>query len=152
MTVPPKTRRIGAPRLRQPYCPPGNRSRLTAQASGEAALWLSIALLAGCAHEPFELNTSEQHLIGRPETQVVECFGQPKQKQVDGATSTWTYDVSGASPCSLSVVFKGGYVSRVVSVDSGGHPLPPGQQCWATTLGWCSTTTKLAPAPSASKK
>jgi len=108
-------------------------------------------MLAGCAHEPFELNTSEQHLIGRPETQVVECFGQPKQKQVDGTTATWTYQVDGASTCSLSVVFKGGYVSRVVSIDATGHPLPSSQQCWANTLGWCSTTSTSPAAPTVRK-
>jgi hypothetical protein len=108
-----------------------------------------VLLLAGCAGQSFDLSEPEQHLIGRPDAQVLECMGPPKEKRGDGYTSIWVYDyVEGSNgssqACSLNVTFKGTYVSRVMSADAAGGPLPQGQRCLPTTLEWCART---APAP-----
>jgi hypothetical protein len=106
-------------------------------------------LLAGCAGQSLEFSESEQHLIGRPDTQVLECMGSPKEKRGDGYTSIWVYDYAEGSngssqACSLNVTFKGAYVSRVMSADVSGAPLPQGERCLPAALGWCART---APAP-----
>src|SRR5689334_14717077 len=108
-------------------------------------------LLAGCASiatEPFQLSASSQHLIGRPEAQVLACMGPPKQKEeVERPTalpntgkSIWTYEYSEASQsCSLRLVFKGGYVSQAMVSDASGSPLA-GDVCLPANLAWCANT------------
>ena len=55
--------------------------------------WFIVAALAlsGCADQfaalSPQLNEPEQHLIGRPDTQVLECMGSPREKRADGYTS-----------------------------------------------------------------
>jgi hypothetical protein len=59
-------------------------------ARGEAMrAWFIVAVLAfsGCAALSPQLNEPEQHLIGRPDTQVLECMGSPREKRADGYTS-----------------------------------------------------------------
>jgi hypothetical protein len=106
-------------------------------------------LLAGCAGQSLEFSESEQHLIGRPNTQVLECMGSPKEKRGDGYTTIWVYDYAedsngSSQACSLNVTFKGAYVSRVTSADVSGAPLPQGERCLPAALEWCART---APAP-----
>jgi hypothetical protein len=113
-----------------------------------------MLLLAGCAGQSLEFSESEQHLVGRPDAQVLECMGPPKEKRGDGYTSIWVYEyvegTNGSSQaCSLNVAFKGAYVSRVTSADTSGGPLPQGQRCLPTTLEWCART---APAPEPSPR
>jgi hypothetical protein len=108
-----------------------------------------VLLLAGCAGQSFDLSEPEQHLIGRPDAQVLECMGPPKEKRGDGYTLIWVYDYGEGSngysqTCSLNVIFKGAYVSRVTSADASGGPLPQGQRCLPATLEWCART---APTP-----
>ena len=60
--------------------------------------WFVVAVLAlsGCAAQfaalSPQLNEPEQHLIGRPDTQVLECMGSPREKRADGYASIWLYD------------------------------------------------------------
>jgi hypothetical protein len=101
-------------------------------------------VLAGCAAQPFIFTESEQHLIGHAQSQVAECLGSPNQTRDDGYTSIWTYEFAQSAggisqACSLTVTFKQKYVSNVTSTDASGNRLPPGQQCWTATMGWCST-------------
>jgi hypothetical protein len=120
-------------------------------------------LLAGCASlgsEPFQLSAPAQHLIGRPEAQVLGCLGPPKQKEeVEAATvalpssgkSIWTYEYAeGPQTCSLRLVFKGGYVSQVTSMDASGATLPR-DVCLPTNLAWCANTAPPPPPPTAAK-
>jgi hypothetical protein len=118
--------------------------------------WFIVAALAlsGCADQfaalSPQLNEPEQHLIGRPDTQVLECMGSPREKRADGYTSTWLYDYAGgmggsSQACSLSVTFKGAYVSRVTTADVSGRTLPEGQRCLPVTLEWCARTSPAAP-------
>jgi outer membrane protein assembly factor BamE (lipoprotein component of BamABCDE complex) len=101
-------------------------------------------VLAGCAAQPFTFTESEQHLIGHAQSQVAECLGSPNHTRDDGYTSIWTYEFAQSAggvsqACSLIVTFKQKYVSNVTSTDASGNRLPPGQQCWTATMGWCST-------------
>jgi hypothetical protein len=112
-----------------------------------------VLLLGGCAGQSFDLSEPEQHLVGRPDTQVLECMGSPKEKRGDGYTSIWIYEYgegsNGSQACSLNVTFKGAYVSRVMAADTSGSPLPQGEQCLPTTLEWCART---APTPEPSSR
>jgi len=102
-----------------------------------------VLTLAGCAGQSLGFNEAEQHLVGRPETQVLECMGSPKDKHGDSYTSMWVYDYA-EQACSLNIIFKGGYVSRVTTADASGSPLPEGQRCIPASLEWCA---KTAPTP-----
>ena len=109
--------------------------------------WFTVALLAfsDCAAQLSalspQLNEPERHLIGRPDAQVLECMGFPREKRMAGYTSIWLYDYTGrtdgfSQTCSLSVTFKAGYVSRVTTADASGGPLPQGQRSmWNRTKG-----------------
>lgn len=125
--------------------------------------WFIVSVLAfsGCAAQLAalspQLNEPEQHLIGRPDTQVLECMGSPREKRADGHTSIWLYDYAGGTDgfsqaCLLSVTFKAGYVSRVTTADVSGGPLPEGQRCLPVTLEWCARTSPAAPPAPASGK
>ena len=118
-------------------------------------------LLAGCAGmgaEPFQLSAPAQHLIGRPEAQVLSCMGAPKQKEVvevasltlpNSGKSIWTYEYAeGPQSCSLRLVFKGGYVSQVTSTDASGVPLAQ-DHCLPAILAWCAKTAPPPTAPAA---
>jgi len=115
-----------------------------------------VLLLAGCAGQSLELSEPEQHLVGRPDAQVLECMGSPKEKRGDGYTSIWLYDYAEGSDgssqaCSLNVIFKGAYVSRVTTADASGGPLPQGQRCLPVALEWCARTAPASgPAPTPS--
>ena len=108
--------------------------------------------LAGCAGQSLGFNEPEQHLVGRPDTQVLECMGSPKDKHGNAYTSMWVYEyaegvIGSSQACSLNVTFKGGYVSRVTIADASGSALPEGQRCMPASLEWCAKTLP-APAPS----
>jgi hypothetical protein len=112
--------------------------------SAKRYLAAQALLLAGCAAQPFTFTESEQHLIGHAQSQVAECLGPPSRTNDDGYTSTWIYELAqsangSSQSCSLTVTFKQKYVSNVTSTDASGNRLPPDQQCWSATMGWCST-------------
>jgi len=116
-------------------------------------------LLAGCANiatEPFQLSAPGQHLIGRPEAQVLGCMGTPQQKQVidppsvtpNSGKSIWTYEYAeGSQSCSLRLVFKGGYVSEVTSANASGAPLAQPDLCLPPNLAWCASAAPPPPPP-----
>jgi len=113
-----------------------------------------VLLLAGCAGQSLQFSEPEQHLIGRPDAQVRECMGPPKEKREDGHTSIGVNEYANGSngssqACSLNVIFKGAYVSRVTSADASGGPLPQGQRCLPLSLEWCAST---APATASSNR
>ena len=112
------------------------------------ACLVQVCLLAGCATQQFQLDEPEMHLIAHSQSQIGECLGTPTRKHDDGDTSIWSYDVAQSSgPCSLNVIFKQKYVSRLTFTDASGNPLPAGQECWTVNQGWCSNV-QQAPATS----
>ena len=65
--------------------------------------------------------------------------------------SIWTYDYAEApQSCLLRLVFKGGYVSQVTSVDASGAPLAQ-DLCLPANLAWCANTAPPPPPPTAAK-
>jgi hypothetical protein len=122
---------------------------------GASRLASVAVLLAGCAsmNDPFQLSAPAQHLLGRPEAQVLACMGAPTQKQVvdppsvtpNSGKSIWTYEYAeGSQSCSMRLVFRGGYVSQVTSADATGAPLAQPDLCLPANLAWCANT---APPP-----
>jgi len=109
---------------------------------------VQVFLLTGCGTQQFQLDEPEQHLIGHSQAQIGDCLGTPTRTHEDGYTSIWSYDVAQSSgPCSLNVIFKQKYVSRLTFTDASGNPLPAGQECWTVNQGWCSNIQQAPTAP-----
>jgi hypothetical protein len=88
-------------------------------------------------------------------------MGQPKEKQEleaptvampNSGKSIWTYEYAeGQQSCSLHLVFRGGYVSQVTSMDATGAPLAQ-ELCLPANLAWCANTAPPPPPPSAANR
>jgi hypothetical protein len=128
--------------------------------TGLAAIPILLAGCASIATEPFQLSVPAQHLLGRPEAQVLGCMGPPKYKEEvepptvampNSGKSVWTYEFpEDPQGCSLRLVFKGGYVSQVTSMDASGATLPR-DLCLPANLAWCANTAPPPSPPTAAK-